>query len=94
MEVHNMKQVFSCSDFLNDLWQNTPEVPDSLPGPASEEDGSTRLSQARSTDMLQLLGTPEEGESMPDAFGPINAVSTSQQDSAGGVNSLDCSFRG
>lgn len=91
-----MKQVFSCSDFLNDLWQNTPEVPDSLPGPGppSEEDGSTRLSQARSTDMLQLLGVPEEGESMPDAFGLINAVSTSQQDPAGGVNSLDCSFRG
>ena len=81
-EVCNMKQVFSCSDFLNDLWQNNPEAPDSLPGLPSEG-GSTQLGREKSTDMFNLLSVAEDTDAISNPFGPFTATSTSQRDPAG-----------
>ena len=94
-EVCNMKQVFSCSDFLNDLWQNNPEAPDTLPGlPSPSEGGSTQLGRERSTDMLNLLGVAEDTDSMSNPFGPFTATSTSQRDPAGIVTTSCTSMIG
>ena len=85
-DAYNLKQVFSCSDFLNELWQNGAASGDSLVGlPAPSEGGSTQLAGEKSADMLDLLGAPEETQSNTNAFGAIASTSSNQQGLAGKV---------
>ena len=79
-EVYNMKQVYSCSDFLNELWQNGPETGDTLVGlPAPSEGGSTQLDREKSTDMLNLLGVSGEAESNANNFEAMASHSSARQ---------------
>lgn len=81
-----MKHIFSCSDFLSDLWQgglDGAEPLDPLANACSSE-GGTLLGGARSTDLLSLLGQTEEADSR--MMRSLAASSTNKQDSAGTVS--------
>ena len=85
-DAYSLKQAFSCSDFLNELWQNGADSGDSLVGlPAPSEGGSAQLAREKSADMLDLLGGPEETQSNTNAFGAIASSSSNQQGLPGKV---------
>lgn len=80
-----MKNVFSCSDFLSDLWQGGPDGTETLGGlpcPASEG-GSTQLGREGSTDLLNLLNQAEEADSTSRTLANLAASSSNKQDSSG-----------
>ena len=80
-----MKSVFSCSDFLSDLWQGGPDGGEPLDGlacPASEG-GSTQLGREGSTDLLNLLNQTEEAESNSRTLANLAASSSNKQESSG-----------
>ena len=84
-EVYSMKNVFSCSDFLSDLWQAGPDGTETLSGlpcPASEG-GSTQLGREGSTDLLNLLNQAEEADSTCRTLANLAASSSNKQDSSG-----------
>ena len=78
-----MKNVFSCSDFMSDLWQgglDGAEPLDPLANACSSE-GGTLLGGGRSADLLSLLGQTEEADSR--LMRCLAASSTNKQESAG-----------
>ena len=82
-----MKSVFSCSDFLSDIWQGGPDAVGTLDPLAScpSEGGSTHLGRGKSTDLLSLLGQTEETDSHSRIMQSL-AASSSNKDSSGIVN--------
>ncbi|KAL3145828.1 hypothetical protein ABBQ38_015201 [Trebouxia sp. C0009 RCD-2024] len=83
-DTYNMKNVFSCSDFLSDLWQgglDGTEPLDPLANACSSE-GGTLLGGGRSTDLLSLLGQTEDVDCR--MMRSMAASSTNRQDSPGG----------
>ena len=90
-DVYNMKNVFSCSDFLSDLWQGGSdgnETLGGLPYPAPDEvvdeGGSTQLGQEGSTDLLHLLNQAEEAELKSRKLANLTASSSNKQESGTG----------
>lgn len=84
-DTYNMKNVFSCSDFLSDLWQgglDGTEPLDPLVNACSSE-GGTFLGGGRSTDLLSLLGQTEEADCR--MMRSMAASSTNKQESPGTV---------
>ncbi len=87
-DVYNMKNVFSCSDFLSDLWQGGSDGNETLGGlsyPASDEGGSTQLGQEGSTDILHLLNQAEEADSNSRKLANLTASSSNKQESGTGA---------
>ena len=85
-DVYNMPNVFSCSDFLSDLWQGCPdnaEALDSLACPS--EGGSTDLGRVRSADLMNLLGQAAEADSTSRNMQSLAASSSNAKESAGTV---------
>lgn len=83
-----MKNVFSCSDFLSDLWQGGSDGNETLGGlsyPASDEGGSTQLGQEGSTDILHLLNQAEEADSNSRKLANLTASSSNKQESGTGA---------
>ena len=86
-DVYNMKSVFSCSDFLSDLWQGGPDDAVPLDGLACpSEGGSTQLGRGKSADLLHLLGQTEEANSDMRTLQSLTASSSTKQQSLGIVN--------
>lgn len=81
-DVYNMKNVFSCSDFLSDLWQGGSDGNETLGG-LPDEGGSTQLGQEGSTDLLHLLNQAEEADSNSRKLANLTASSSNQQESGG-----------
>lgn len=79
-DVYNMKNVFSCSDFLSDLWQGGSDGNETLGG-LPDEGGSTQLGQEGSTDLLHLLNQAEEADSNSRKLANLTASSSNQQES-------------
>lgn len=89
-EFCNMKSVFSCSDFLSDLWQGDADGAGTLDGLACpSEGGSTQLgrAQTKSTDLLHLLSQTEEADSNSRNLQSLAASSSNKQESSGIANS-------
>ncbi|DBA80522.1 TPA: hypothetical protein ACH3X1_007790 [Trebouxia sp. C0004] len=85
-DVYNMKKVFSCTDFLSDLWQGGPDGDETLGGlpcPASDEGGSTQLGQEGSTDILHMLNQAEEADLNSRKLANLTASSSNKQESGG-----------
>ncbi len=86
-DVYIMKNVFSCSDFLSDLWQGGSEGNETLGGlpySAIDEGGSTQLGQEGSTDLLHLLNQAEEADSNSRKLANLTASSSNKQESGTG----------
>ena len=84
-DVYNMKSVFSCSDFLTDLWQGGSDGIEALAGLACppSEGGSTQLGREGSSDILHLLNQAEEANSSSRTLAHLTASSSNKQESAG-----------
>ena len=80
-----MKNVFSCSDFLSDLWQSGTDAAEGLGGLAcvASEGGSTQLVRDASTDLLNLLEQAEEADSNSRLLSNLAASSSNRQDVPG-----------
>lgn len=86
-DVYNMKKVFSCSDFLSDLWQGGSDGNETLGGlqySAIDEGGSTQLGQEGSTDLFHLLNQAEEADSDSRKLANLTASSSNKQESGTG----------
>lgn len=80
-----MKSVFSCSDFLSDLWQSGTDAAEGLGGLAcvASEGGSTQVVRDASTDLLNLLEQAEEADSNSRLLSHLAASSSNRQDVPG-----------
>lgn len=87
-DAYNMKSVFSCSDFLSDLWQGGPDAAEPFdPLACPSEGGSTQLGRGRSADLLNLLGQAEQADSQSRIMQRLAASSSNKQESLGTVKS-------
>lgn len=86
-DAYTMKSVFSCSDFLSDIWPGGPDAAETLDPLAScpSEGGSTHLGRGKSADLLNLLGQTEEADSHSRVMQSL-AASSSNKESSGVVN--------
>ena len=86
-DVYNMKKVFSCSDFLSDIWQGGSDGNETLGGlqySTIDEGGSTQLGQEGSTDLFRLLNQAEEADSDCRKLANLTASSSNKQETGTG----------
>ena len=86
-DTYTMKSIYSCSDFLSDIWpcgSDAAETLDPLTN-CPPEGGSTHLIRGNSADLLNLLAPTEEADSHSRVMQSL-AVSSSNKESSGTVN--------
>ena len=81
-DLYNMKTVFSCSDFLSDLWQGSHDDTEALNALASEG-GSTQLGHGKSSDLLNMLEPTQEADSNSCGMNSLAASSSDKQETSG-----------
>ena len=85
-DAYTMNSVFSCSDFLSDIWPGGSDAAETLDPLAScPSEGGSSLGRGKSADLLNLLGQTEEGDSHSRIMQSL-AASSSNKDSSGIVN--------